>query len=326
MVFEENHLEKAWYAYETTTAKHRFYDYAHGFILLFTYEFLLFFSYNSHVLAYNGVDAWFKYAQTFVPRGTLLISLALLFYRGYYIFCDWQGVRNHLESKAERAKSRKEGKKYKYKPKSKYRPNWYYFGVLVLEGFIYGSLLYMILPELIFGISSIFQAEVTIPPSLDTSDSLRDYHTNFIQNLALAFGAGFYDEMIFRGLLIAILFRLFTKQLGSLDVKDVYAGNIKKFLILDNVVKLKFTRFLIYASDLVKMKKKWSERIFIAALASLIYTFSHYLLPFGDVFSLYSFLYRFFFGLILYIIFAHRRFAVAAWVHTFYDLWYFILL
>lgn len=97
--------------------------------------------------------------------------------------------------------------------------------------------------------------------------------------LALSIGAGVYEELVFRVLLV-----------GGL------------YLLLRRIVTRPAVGYLV-----------------AAVLGAAIFSFVHYLGPFGDVFTLASFAFRFFFGLALNGLFLWRGFGVAAWTHALYD-------
>lgn len=97
--------------------------------------------------------------------------------------------------------------------------------------------------------------------------------------LALSIGAGLYEELLFRVVLVgglALLFRPFFK-----------------------------TRTAGY--------------LLAALLGAAVFSLVHYLGPLGDPFQLPSFTFRFFFGLALNALFLGRGFGVAAWTHALYD-------
>ena len=309
MIYTETSLYRAWETYNKAIG-HRFYFYAHSIILLLLYEGLLFFSYNPHVLAHNGVDFWFKISR-FLPKGTLLVSLTLIGVWLWRIRQDWLGKKNSKERKRDRDQ-KKRNAKYIPKPKLKFRPNWHYFGFQALEGFVYSGLLQMLLPPIIYVMLWLFTTEngtVDVPFPLDANDVFQDYHTNFVQDMALAFGAGFYEEIIFRGYLFAGLLWISNK-----------ISYLKTYTNKTQTVQVDVVKF-----SLPKYNPR--DRGFLLAIlvGTFLYAFSHYLIPFGDALSWYSFVYRFFFGLIMYFIFVNRGFPVAAWTHAFYDLWYFVL-
>ena len=97
--------------------------------------------------------------------------------------------------------------------------------------------------------------------------------------LALSIGAGVYEELVFRVLLVGGLYGLF------------------RYLFEQSVVAYPLA----------------------AVLGAAIFSFVHYIGPFGDVFTLASFAFRFLFGLALNGLFLWRGFGVAAWTHALYD-------
>jgi membrane protease YdiL (CAAX protease family) len=303
-LFVESDLYKAIQTYLDAT-KHRFYEMGHAVLILLVYELLFRLSYNPRVYQFEGVDAWFQLTGV-LPGGTLLISFFLIAYWGHLLYLDWIGKKDWKEFQKDR-QEKKKNKDFKPKDKSPFRPNLYYFGGQVLEGFVYGSLMIMLLPWAVYQLIRLPLPELAIPQPLDSQESMYPYLTNIVQSISLAFGAGFYEEMIFRSLLFVAIGRAakqvkFFKQFETelAPVSDI-SGKIPKY--------------------------KPNDQKFRVAIAfgTLIYALSHYVLPFGDAFHVYSFLYRFVFGLLMYYIFVSRRLAVAAWTHTFYDLWYYLL-
>lgn len=97
--------------------------------------------------------------------------------------------------------------------------------------------------------------------------------------LALSIGAGLYEELVFRVLLVGGLFLLISKLMP---------GRAAPYLVA-------------------------------ALLGAFIFSYVHYLGPYGDPFALPSFTFRFLFGLALNAVFLVRGFAVAAWTHALYD-------
>ncbi|MCB0835606.1 MAG: CPBP family intramembrane metalloprotease [Bacteroidetes bacterium] len=307
MIFVETELYRSINKYNSQISDNRFYEFVHLIFILLIYEVLLLFSYNPHVLAYNGVDAWFKFSQAVIPHGTLFVSLFLIINWGNYVRLDWIGEKDRHELRKD-YDEKKKNKKFKPKPKSPFRPNWYYFGFMALEGFVYGSLIFALLRYVIQLLSDIIDPNLAIPLSLDSSVALRDFHTNFFQDISLAFGAGFYEELLFRGFLFVGIAWL--------------AKKVKMF----SRFKAETTTVSRMKINVPKYKPKDMGFWTVVAFGTLIYTLSHYLYPFGDVFGVYTILYRFSFGMIMFIIFVQRGLSVAVWTHVIYDLWYFIFL
>lgn len=106
------------------------------------------------------------------------------------------------------------------------------------------------------------------------------HEINKLQLFALSLGAGLYEELFFRVILVSLLFWIFNKVLS----KQFYA-----FVIA-------------------------------VILAALIFSGVHYIGEYGDSWSFNSFLFRFLFGLGLNLIYVKRGFGCAAWTHAIYDI------
>jgi len=101
-----------------------------------------------------------------------------------------------------------------------------------------------------------------------------------MQLLALSLGAGLYEELFFRVILVSLLIWLFSKI----------------------------------------FKRVWMSSLAAILLAAICFSTVHYIGTFGDPFSINSFLFRFFFGLALNVIYLYRGFGIAAWTHALYDI------
>jgi len=104
--------------------------------------------------------------------------------------------------------------------------------------------------------------------------------------LMLSLGAGLYEELLFRVLLVTLL---------------AYAG----------VHLLGFRRTVAGA---------WA-----AVLGALLFSAVHYLGPFGDRLELYSFTFRFLGGLFFSALYLARGFGVTAWTHALYDVFLLVI-
>ncbi|HMB42097.1 MAG TPA: CPBP family intramembrane glutamic endopeptidase [Balneolaceae bacterium] len=112
----------------------------------------------------------------------------------------------------------------------------------------------------------------------DSSSQIKSLNT--LQLYALSLGAGLYEELFFRVILVSILIFFF-----------------KRFTSRHSV----------------------STTLSIVA-AALIFSGVHYIGFYGDIFTLHSFLFRFLFGLGLNLIYVKRGFGITAWTHAVYDL------
>ncbi len=101
-----------------------------------------------------------------------------------------------------------------------------------------------------------------------------------ISDLVLYCGAGIYEELVFRGLLLGILIVLFRKL----------------------------------------FRREKAAIIAATLLAALLFSFFHYIGPAGDDFTFGSFLQRMIAGLYFSILFVTRGFGVTASAHAIYDI------
>jgi len=102
-----------------------------------------------------------------------------------------------------------------------------------------------------------------------------------IQNLALSVGAGLFEEIIFRVILLNLLFLL-----------------INPFV-----------------------KKKVVTAVISVLLASFLFSLSHYVGTIADTWQLYSFMFRWAAGLLFTVLYFVRGFAITAYTHALYDIW-----
>jgi membrane protease YdiL (CAAX protease family) len=97
--------------------------------------------------------------------------------------------------------------------------------------------------------------------------------------LVLSIGAGLYEELVFRVLLVGGMY---------LVLKRVLSGSRYAYVVA-------------------------------AVIGAVLFSWVHYIGPFGDPFTLASFTFRFLFGLALNVLFLLRGFGIAAWTHALYD-------
>lgn len=103
------------------------------------------------------------------------------------------------------------------------------------------------------------------------------------QGIVLSLGAGVYEELVFRVLLVGGLWALFR----SSGLPPGRSG------------------------------------VFAALLAALIFSAFHYIGPYGDQWARTSFLFRFLAGLAFSALFLLRGFGITAWTHALYDIFIF---
>ncbi len=105
--------------------------------------------------------------------------------------------------------------------------------------------------------------------------------SGLMQNLALSVGAGLFEEIIFRVILLNLIFLLLSPLL----------------------------------------KKKVVAAVFSVLLASFLFSLSHYVGTMADTWQLYSFMFRWVAGLLFTVLYFVRGFAITAYTHALYDIW-----
>lgn len=291
------------------------YYYVHIIFLVFFYELFLLISSSPNVSTYNSSDIWFYYPQTYIPLGTLLISITVIIVHASGLYVEMSGIKTKAE-KAKDISAKKEfdkfpynkplGRKHKTGDKKAFKPEWRYAVVAVGYGFVFAALIFIILRFIAFFLAMGIGGADFMPAQLDSSPFLRDYHTNIIQDIALALGAGFYDEMIFRKL----LFENLSGWLRSYLKADYFVFDVGS-----------------YKASFMKMGKttySGMQQLVPAMIGAIIYALVHEIFG-SDPMSLYTFTYRFLFGLVMTYIFIKHKFATTAWTHVWYDTFYFLL-
>lgn len=121
--------------------------YSQGLVILLLYEVLLWASRNPRVVPYDGVDIWFKFFNSFFKYGTTTFSIIIGGYLLYWMGMDWFGLKTPKQIREEKqALKAFKGKMPKEFAKPPYRPNWYYLGFQYVEGFAYGTVIYLCHP------------------------------------------------------------------------------------------------------------------------------------------------------------------------------------
>ncbi len=307
IILVETPAYKAWEAYHKATQE-RVIQYGGIVLMLSVYALLMTFARTPTVMAYNGVDMWYWLVEQVPFGGTLLMSFFLIAWLGNPVVCDIRGVKTIAERRAD-IESKKKDKNFAAKDKKPYKLNPYYLGIALTEGFLYGSLMFAVLPEFLTMLFNGLGENGSLPKPFDSLSSVWVYHSNVVQDIALAFGAGVYEELIFRGLFFMLIFRLakaYGKKSPFLKQFDLPQDQLKPFPI-----------------KIPKYNKKSNSYLLLIFLSTVIYASSHVIMPFGDHLSLFSFLYRMFFGGLMYAIFVWRGPVMAAWTHVVYDLLYF---
>ena len=105
--------------------------------------------------------------------------------------------------------------------------------------------------------------------------------SGLMQNLALSVGAGLFEEIIFRVILLNLLYLLLSTLL----------------------------------------RKKVVAAVVSVLLASFLFSLSHYVGTMADTWQLYSFMFRWVAGLLFTVLYFVRGFAITAYTHALYDIW-----
>jgi hypothetical protein len=155
-----------------------------------------------------------------------------------------------------------------------------FFGLMLLESLVWAAILYLTLPRLI---GQMFNNNIlaSVPGALPAAVVVKQQPT-LLENIGLSFGAGFYEEFFFR-------------------------------LLLVRGVQLLMAVFKIDTESV------WSV-MGVILFCSIAFSAAHYIGNMGDSFDLYSFFYRFVFGLLMSLLLVLRRFGITAWTHALYDI------
>lgn len=217
------------------------YSYLIALPLLIMYEvFILISQPDADQFVRLSTDIWIKWVFASMGFDTLKFTAALAFILGLIIF---------FKDRANPVKIR--GRFFMY---------------MILESAIYA----VVIALLISGFLGLI-FNVATPEGIGGL-------TKF-QQLALSIGAGLYEELIFRVLLV-----------GGLVIVFGWMG----------------------------FNGGWKNAAAMI-LGALVFSAVHYFGAYGDQFTLSSFLFRFLFGLALNGLLIYRGFGVAAWTHSLYD-------
>jgi membrane protease YdiL (CAAX protease family) len=137
-----------------------------------------------------------------------------------------------------------------------------FYPFIIIESIIYSFLLYFITRYVISNVAVLM------------------INSENVQIISYSLGAGVYEELVFRAILLQSFFILFRNN--SLD--------------------------------------PWVGRIISLILSSLVFAGVHYIGSFGEVFNFITFLARFTGGMLLGILYFFRGFAITSYTHAFYDI------
>lgn len=236
-----------------TSPIHRYHTLTKGLLYSFLAALPLFIIYEvlilltaptTEVMVRISVDVWFKQLLQMFGLDALNISLLLVLIAGVFILIRKRRELNELRLS--------------------------YFGIMLVE-----SLLLAILVALI----SSTLTQWILPGMAEQSTGLV-VQLSYVQEFALSLGAGLYEELFFRVLLVSFFIWIFSKWFGA---------------------------------------KSWASYTSAILLSAVLFSAVHYTGNMGDPFTMSSFLFRFLFGVILNGIYVWRGFGVAAWTHALYD-------
>lgn len=223
------------------TSRSLIYSYLSVLPLLIIYEILLYISQPSSDADIRlTADVWLRAVFSWTGTNTLMITAFLIIVAGTIVF----------------VKERDRMPEFRI----------HYFLVMVLESLVWAFCLGIFVSAMIgqvFVMAASGQGEITM-----------------LQWVALALGAGVYEELVFRVILIAALLFVFRQI---------------------------FTR-------------EWIPTVLAVLFGAAIFSGIHYIGEFGDAFTWPSFMFRMVFGLALTALLIYRGFGIAAWTHSLYDI------
>lgn len=218
------------------------YSYLLAVPLLILYEVLVIISQpDSRFIVRNAVDMWFKSLMSLILVDVFWFTLILALVFGMYVFYKERGHFKELRQP--------------------------FFLLMMLESVVYAVL-------------GAFIAGSTVGFIFNQTAIGSNSEFTFLQEVSLSLGAGLYEELFFRVILVSVLLVVF---------KPIFQNP----------------------------KARYTAAIFLAAV---LFSAVHYIGAYGDQFLLSTFIYRLVFGLFLNAIYAFRGFGVAAWSHAIYDL------
>ncbi|HKL14719.1 MAG TPA: CPBP family intramembrane glutamic endopeptidase [Balneolaceae bacterium] len=219
-----------------------YYSYIFSIPLFLLYEaFIRFSQIGSEQMVRISVDIWFQTLFSYLGFDALTATLGLALIIGAVIIFMRRENLPALKMK--------------------------YFVMLMIESALY-AVIFSIL------ISQFLELILQMDLAQNTSSLSR------FQLFSLSLGAGLYEELFFRVILVSSLFYVISKF--SRGKKTAYMVS--------------------------------------AIIAAVAFSSVHYVGEFADAWSISSFLFRFLFGLTLNVIYVIRGFGCAAWTHALYDL------
>lgn len=144
--------------------------------------------------------------------------------------------------------------------------------------------------------------------------------------LALSLGAGLYEELVFRVLLVgglAMLLRRLWRVPARTDPAAPGAASRPSSgpvgAVADSLAAMEALAGTPTPSVQPAVPGRRRAYVVAALVGALIFSAVHYIGAFGDPFMLSSFTFRFLLGLVFNGLYLTRGFGVAAWTHALYD-------
>ena len=235
-------MENAVKTYFSDT-KNLLYSFLISLPLFLAYELLILISQpDASQIVRISVDSWFKSIFSLLGVNAVSITLLVVALLGMVILY----------------KERDRLKELKFK----------FFPVMIAESTVYAVIVALVAT---FFVSMVFAFSANDPIS----------SLSALQKFALSLGAGLYEELFFRVILVSALIFVFQKVFNN---------------------------------------KNWAAITAAVVLSAFLFSLVHYVGSMGDPFTFSSFTYRFLFGLMLNGIYVWRGFGIAAWTHALYDL------
>ncbi len=233
---------------------------------------------------YFALSRTLTYSCLFVLPVVILYELLLLFYNHSMVF----GIRNGADFIIKKTLFSFGGVPgivlgfllllvlgisiYYERKKSGQPIRFKYFGFMLAESLFYAAIFGLVIGTLtrvaLPGINTLLQSGIReVGPGL---------------KLALSLGAGIYEELLFRVILVSVFYGIL---------------------------------YLIF-----RKWPSWTKYVVAALLSAFIFSVFHYIGPYGDSFTIYSFFFRFFAGLALNALYIYRGYGIAVWTHALYDI------
>jgi len=138
----------------------------------------------------------------------------------------------------------------------------------------------------------------------------------------------FFILMLLESVLFAFVMFIFVEKIGSVLLLDGFAPGRKELIVLalgagvyeEFIFRvILISGFTFFLKDILRLHPVTSAVIAVV-IASLIFSFFHYMGSLGDAFEIKSFLIRFVAGVFLSVLYVLRGYGITAYTHTIYDL------